>query len=318
MTMRRTAGSFRGRCGVGVAALALLSSVAVAAAAPSSFPEPPFRDRLLPNRAVRVSEHVWSIVGFPNIGIVVGSNATLVVDTGLGARNGATVAAVAKRLAPKNRLILTTTHSHPEHVGGVRGFPPGTYLIRNVAQQQELDAQGENMIAIFASQNPQWHALLAGEQLRAPDETFEREKRLDLGGGVTVRLMWLGPTHTKGDEVTFVEPDRTLITGDVVQNRTGPYIYGEAGTPESWIAVLDELATLKARHVLPDHSPAGDGTLVTCQRALLIEIRDRALALKQQGKTAEQAGAELTAEFQRKYPTYRIDDVTGFIASEFR
>ena len=45
---------------------------------------------LLPENSItRVSEHVYAIVGFPNIGIVVGDRATLVVDTGLGARNGA-------------------------------------------------------------------------------------------------------------------------------------------------------------------------------------------------------------------------------------
>ena len=48
---------------------------------------------------IRISDHVWAIMGFPNIAIVVGSRATLVVDTGLGPKNGATVARVAARLA---------------------------------------------------------------------------------------------------------------------------------------------------------------------------------------------------------------------------
>src|SRR5689334_11418355 len=39
----------------------------------------------------QISEHVWAIMGFPNIGIVVGSRATLVVDTGMGPRNGSKV-----------------------------------------------------------------------------------------------------------------------------------------------------------------------------------------------------------------------------------
>ena len=34
----------------------------------------------------KVSDHVYVLIGFPNIGIVVGSRATLVIDTGLGAR----------------------------------------------------------------------------------------------------------------------------------------------------------------------------------------------------------------------------------------
>src|SRR5260221_6098315 len=86
----------------------------------------------------QVSEHVWAIMGFPNIGIVVGSRATLVVDTGLGPRNGATVARVAVGLSQAPKLFLTTTHFHPEHAGGEQGFPPATILIRAAVQQQEM------------------------------------------------------------------------------------------------------------------------------------------------------------------------------------
>jgi glyoxylase-like metal-dependent hydrolase (beta-lactamase superfamily II) len=76
---------------------------------------------------VKVSDHVWAIMGFPNIAIVVGNRATLVVDTGMGPKNGATAARVAAKLAPGNtRLFLTTTHFHPEHAAGEPGFPAGT------------------------------------------------------------------------------------------------------------------------------------------------------------------------------------------------
>jgi glyoxylase-like metal-dependent hydrolase (beta-lactamase superfamily II) len=187
---------------------------------------PPFQDQLLSENTVKVSDHVWAIIGFPNVGIIAGDNATLVVDTGLGRRNGATVSKAAKELAPGNRLFLTTTHFHPEHAAGVLGFPPETLLIRNQVQQDELDRHGEDMIRMFASRNEFWKSLLSGKQLRAPDEIFGRELRLNLGGGVAARLLWLGAAHTKGDELVFVDPDKTLISGDVVQNKVGPYIYG--------------------------------------------------------------------------------------------
>src|SRR5580704_15408153 len=41
------------------------------------------------NSTTRVSDHVYAIIGFPNIAIVTGTRATLVVDTGMGPRNGA-------------------------------------------------------------------------------------------------------------------------------------------------------------------------------------------------------------------------------------
>ena len=272
---------------------------------------------ILGEDTVRVSDHVWAIMGFPNIGIVVGATATLVVDTGLGPRNGATVAKVAKRFAPANKLYLTTTHFHPEHAAGEPGFPAGTILIRDKVQQEEMDRHGDEMIGMFAGRNQQNKELLANVKLRPPDETFDKEHVLDLGGGVTARLLWFGGAHTKGDELIFVEPDKTLISGDVVQNKVVPNIFGAGGTPATWLAVLDQVAKLGALHVLPDHSAIGDGSLVGQERAFISDLRTRALFLKQQGVSTEEAGKQLTVEFKTKYPDWPIRDLTGFVRSVY-
>jgi glyoxylase-like metal-dependent hydrolase (beta-lactamase superfamily II) len=293
-----------------VSVMALCFATATASAQNASTQE-----SLLSENTVKVSDHVWAIMGWPNIGIVVGEKATLVVDTGLGPRNGATVAKVAKRLAPDNTLYLTTTHFHPEHAGGASGFPAGTILIRPKVQQDEMDKHGEEMIQLFSGRKNEWKELLTNVKLRAPDKTFDKELRLDLGGGVTARLLWFGGAHTKGDELTFVEPDRTLISGDVVQNKVVPNIFGDGGTPSSWIAVLDEVEKLGAAHVLPTHSAVGDGSLVAKEKAFIVDLRTRALGLKQQGIDAEKAGGLLTAEFKTKYPDWPITTVANFVKS---
>jgi glyoxylase-like metal-dependent hydrolase (beta-lactamase superfamily II) len=272
---------------------------------------------ILGEETVRVSDHVWAIMGFPNIGIVVGQDATLVVDTGLGPRNGATIAKVAKHLAPRNKLYLTTTHFHPEHAAGASGFPAGTILIRDKVQQDEMEKHGAEMIEMFSSRNAQWKELLADAKLPPPDETFDKERVLDLGGGVKARLLWFGGAHTKGDELTFVEPDRTLISGDVVQNKVVPNIYGDGGTPASWIQVLDQVAKLGAVHVLPDHSAVGDGSLVAQEKAFITDLRTRALDLKRQGLDADEAGKRLTVEFKAKYSDWPISSVSGFVKSVY-
>ena len=74
----------------------------------------------------QLTPHVWAIHGNPNIGIVVGSRGTLVVDTGLGKRNGAVVAGVAAKLRKSGALYLATTHFHPEHDLGAAAFPADT------------------------------------------------------------------------------------------------------------------------------------------------------------------------------------------------
>ncbi len=117
-----------------------------AAGAFAQMPQPPVSEN-----TTKISEHVWAIMGFPNIAIVVGNRATLVVDTGMGPKNGATAARVAAKLAPGNqKLFLTTTHFHPEHAAGEPGFPPSTILIRNTVQQQEMDQHGQEIMERFS------------------------------------------------------------------------------------------------------------------------------------------------------------------------
>jgi glyoxylase-like metal-dependent hydrolase (beta-lactamase superfamily II) len=265
----------------------------------------------------KISDHVWAIMGFPNIAIVIGSRATLIVDTGLGPKNGATAARVAGKLTPNNaKLFLTTTHFHPEHAGGEPGFPPGTILIRDAVQQQEMEKHGQEMIDMFSKFSAQNKELLAGVVLRSPDIIFDQETTVDLGG-VTARLLWFGGAHTKGDELTFVEPDRTLISGDVVQNQTMPNIFGNGGTPASWLAVLDKVAGLNAAHILPDHSAPGDGSLVAAERDLISDIRTQALALKRQGVSADDAGKQISSTLKQQHPDWPNTNAAGFVKSVY-
>lgn len=269
---------------------------------------------ILGESTTKVSDYVWAMMGFPNVAVVVGDRATLVVDTGLGPRNGATVSRVAGKLSRNPKLFLTTTHFHPEHAGGEPGFPPNTILIRNAVQQREMAEHGVQMIDMFSSRSAQNRELLAGVRLRSPDVVFDSEATIDLGG-VQARLLWFGGAHTKGDELTFVEPDRTLVSGDVVQNKVVPNIFGDGGTPSSWLAVLDKISALNVQHVLPDHSAPGDGSLVAAERTFISDLRTCALALKAQGVSAEDAGKQLSAEFKTKYADWPSMNVAGFVRS---
>jgi glyoxylase-like metal-dependent hydrolase (beta-lactamase superfamily II) len=265
------------------------------------------------NGTTRVSDHVWAIVGWPNIAIVVGNRATLVVDSGLGPRNGATIMRVVKKVSTAQKLYLTTTHFHVEHTAGEAGFPADTILIRPAAQQEEVEKSVDGMIARFSTMSPQNRELLAGVKLRAPDMVFDTEIKLDLGG-VTARLMSPGAAHTKGDELIFVEPDSTLIPGDVVQDKLVPRVNRGEGSPKGWLAVLDKIEQLKPRSIIPDHGNLGDVSLIAKERAFILDLQSRALALKRQGVPVGDAGKQLMAEFKSKYPDWQsMDLVVGFV-----
>lgn len=264
----------------------------------------------------QVSAHVWAIVGWPNIAIVTGPRATLVVDTGLGPANGRAVAQAARRLSnPRARLYLTTTHFHPEHASGDSGFPADTILIRNTVQQKELEAHGMDMVHMFASRSAQNRELLAGVAFRTPDILFDRAARLDLGDGVSARLFWMGTAHTLGDELIEVEPDRTLIPGDIVQNKLLPNLYGTDANLKSWIEILGQLRALNALHVVPDHGALGSGALVDQEYLFLTRLQTRALALKRQGESADEAGRTVLKKFQVAYPDWpNLQGIPGLVA----
>ena len=286
-----------------------------AAAVFGQFPSPTLTDT-----STKVSEHIFMTPGFPNIVYVIGDAATLVVDTGLGNANGAVAARVAKRLSKGPKLFLTTTHYHPEHAAGVNSFPPETVLIRPTMQQQELEREGEQTMTLFRN-SPQFAPSLQGlGPLRPPDITFDNDAKLNLGGGVTARLMFLGAGHTASDELILVEPDRALITGDIVQNKVVPSVASSGGSFTSWLTVLDKLAPLDPKIVIPTHSKAGDGSLIAAEAAFIRDMQARVAALKKSGVSASDAAARLTEVFKMNYPDWaantdwpNVSSMTGFV-----
>jgi glyoxylase-like metal-dependent hydrolase (beta-lactamase superfamily II) len=180
-------------------------------------------------------------------------------------------------------------------------------------QQQEVEMSLAGMITRFSGMSAQNRDLLAGVKVRAPDMVFDREVKLDLGG-VTARLIWFGQAHTKGDEVIFVEPDSTLIPGDIVQDKLVPRVNPDEGSPKSWLTVLDKIEPLKPRYIVPDHGDLGDGSLIAKQRAFMSDLQSRALALKRQGVPAADAGKRLTAEITAQYPGWaNLNLVESFV-----
>jgi glyoxylase-like metal-dependent hydrolase (beta-lactamase superfamily II) len=266
---------------------------------------------LLPENAVKhVSEHVSAIVAWPNIEIVLGSRATLVVDTGVGPRNGEIIMHEVDKLAKGPVLYLTTTHYHAEHSSGEQGFPVRAILVRPTAQQEELEKRGMPFVEGFRKRTEQMNDLLKDVKFRQPDIAFEREMKLDLGG-VTALLFFLGMAHTAGDEMIFVEPDGALLPGDIVQNKTVPFMNMGETNIKNWIEILDKLEALKPRYIVPDHGPLGDGSLILEYRAFFVDLQKRALELKGMGVSVDDAVKMVTDEFKAKHADWGNPNAIG-------
>src|SRR5262245_52368626 len=132
------------RCVLVLVAIATFSSGPSVEAQQAAAPPAPM---VKENATVKVAAHTFVIpdmnVGaVPNVGIVVGARGTLVIDTGLGQKNGETVVREVQKVSKNADLYLVTTHFHPEHDLGASAFPPSTRMIRSRDQQKDIDEFG--------------------------------------------------------------------------------------------------------------------------------------------------------------------------------
>lgn len=269
--------------------------------------QPPAADPLVrENATTKVSDHVYVIPDFnvgvvPNVGIVVGSRATLVVDTGLGPRNGQTILREVAKVSRNAELYVVSTHFHPEHALGEAAFPASAKIIRAQAQQKDIDEFGLTMSNAFASRSPVMAELLKDVEFRRADLFFDREYALDLGG-VRVRMLSLGPTHTRGDTAIFVEGDAVLFAGDIVMNHAFLAFASPYSSVKAWLAVLDQLGPLRPARLVPSHGAMGDASLIDQQRDVLKGVQARVAELKGQGKSSDEAAKSVASEMQAKFP----------------
>jgi glyoxylase-like metal-dependent hydrolase (beta-lactamase superfamily II) len=267
------------------------------------------------NATVKLAAHTYVIPDFnvglvPNVGIVVGTRATLVIDPGLGRRNGETVLREVARVSKNTEVYIATTHFHAEHTTGYLAFPTSAKYLNSTVQEAEFAQAGQAQIQTFSGRSPMTAELLKDATGRKADITFDRDYTLDLGG-VRVRMLVVGPTHTKGDTGLFVEGDAVLFAGDVVMNES--FVAANQGSSvKAWLAAFDAFEAMKPRTIVPAHGPVGDGTLIPIQRAVMQTIQARVRELKAQGRPADEVATTVQKELVAVHPTWsRANGVAG-------
>jgi glyoxylase-like metal-dependent hydrolase (beta-lactamase superfamily II) len=274
---------------------------------PIDTPAPPTASLVHAGITEHLTPHVWAIPddsspGVPNVGIIIGSKSLLVIDTGMGARNADTIMGEINKIpeAKGKALYIVSTHFHPEHDLAAHAFPAGSKMIRAKDEEADIAQYGLALANTFASRSTVNAELLKGVNFRPADISFDKDYRLDLGG-VQVHMVSVGPNHTRGDTVFFIEGDKVLFTGDVAM-RAQPAFAAPESSLNHWLGALDRLDAFKPVHVVPSHGPRGDETLISGYRAYLIAVRDKTRAAKTAGKTQDETVAAVTADLIGQYP----------------
>ena len=243
----------------------------------------------------------------PNVGVIVGDRAALVVDTGMGPRNGAFVRRIAEDLAGDRPLYLTLTHFHPEHGYGAQAFRDTTILY-NRTQHEEFRDKARSYLEMFRGLLGEGAGELEGVEFVQPQVVYDGGADLDLGGRL-VQLRSHGPAHSRGDQVVFLPADGVLFTGDLVETRLFPIfpLFPPHDTDvdgSRWIGVLEELQHLDPKVVVPGHGELGDATLLGTTQGYLWSLRAETGRLAAEGQDADAIIATLGPQIRAQYPDW--------------
>ena len=96
-------------------------------------------------------------------------------------------------------------------------------------------------------------------ELVPPTTIFDGELTLRVGG-TEVRLIEVGPAHTRGDVIAHLPAHRVVFTGDILFNGGHPIVW--AGPVANWVAACDRIVELAPETVVPGHGPVCDTAAV--------------------------------------------------------
>jgi glyoxylase-like metal-dependent hydrolase (beta-lactamase superfamily II) len=286
---------------------------------PNADPPPPAVDA---SGIAEIAEEVFVIPDrrvplVPNIDLVGGRDAVLVVDTGMGPANGTRVLEAARDMARGRKLILTLTHFHPEHGFGAQAFKGNARITYNRVQRDELHAKGEAYLGMFRSFGPSVAAALERTELVMPDDVYDGDRTtIDLGGRL-VELRTFGQAHTRGDQIVWLPAERILFTGDLAEERIFPIFPwfppndADLDGPH-WAEVLTELEGWRPATVVPGHGAVGGAPILAAVRDYLADLGRRVAERRKAGDPADKIVAELAPLIRAEHPDWSSPEWIDF------
>lgn len=114
-----------------------------------------------------------------------------------------------------------------------------------------------------------------GIDLVPPTRTFDGELEVNVGDR-RVRLIEVGPAHTKGDVLVELPDDGVVYTGDILFIDAHPIIW--EGPVKNWIDACERILAMTPRVVVPGHGPLTDAAGVRRVRDYLKLLYDETKA----------------------------------------
>ena len=237
--------------------------------------------------------------GGGNIGVQVGPDGVLLVDSLFAPLTDRLVAAV-KQVSDEEIRFLVNTHIHIDHVGGNENLADMGVLIF---------AHDNTRLRFFEERSrfPRAGGSYAPQQPAAarPLITFNDTMSFHLNGE-EVRAFLAPPAHTDGDSFVYFAESDVLHLGDVYRTTSYPIIdIYNGGTLRGTIAAIDQAIALAGpdTKVIPGHGldVVGRDELVEF-RDMILDIQGQVLSMIREGKKLDEVmAAQPTAAYDAEW-----------------
>jgi quinoprotein relay system zinc metallohydrolase 2 len=272
---------FRGR--LQHATLAVLGSLAVSAwlyaAAPNALPVSEVAPGVFVHTGKTLALDAPGHDDIANVGFVIGARCVAVIDSGGSVRVGSALRAAVREHTPLPVCYVINTHVHVDHVLGNAAFKDDKpQFIGHAQLTAALARSREFFLKNYAAD---LDSPPGAEQIIGPDRTVAPGSDLDLDLGQRQLTLRAWPrAHTDCDLTVLDRGTATLWTGDLLFVGRTPAVDGSL---KGWLAVIEDLARLPAKHVVPGHGA------VSSELAAALEPQRRYLVALLQGVRDELA-----------------------------
>jgi glyoxylase-like metal-dependent hydrolase (beta-lactamase superfamily II) len=230
----------------------------------------------------------WVSGGVSNTGFIVGDKGVIAIDPQMFVVTARNELAEIAKITPKpvNEIILT--HSDPDHINGLPGFPRGIDIIAHENAKRD-------MTGVVADPASNGTPPPPDIQYYLPTRTISRTETMTLDG-VRLVLMHVAPAHTDGDVAVFLPKQKVVFTGDLVAPNVGLYPVVHLNKHASslgWIRFMKAILALDADTYVSGHGQMLSKQELRTRLDTTVQRRKQIAALVAQGKSLQEVRTAL-------------------------
>jgi len=250
--------------------------------------------------------------GWSNAGLITDGEASLLVDTLFDLKLTREMLDSMRRSVPASSHIdvVVNTHANGDHCYGNQLVADAHIIASGRAAGEMATSITPAQFAMLLKQAPDMgqvgqfllHAFgkfdFENITFTLPQQTFDGEMTLHVGNK-EVRLIEVGPAHTRGDTLVYIPGNRVVFTADILFIGGHPIMW--AGPTSNWLRACDRILAMDVDVIVPGHGPITDKQGVIQIKEYLQYIYDEARKRYEAGMPAFEAAQDIPLD---RYATW--------------